>query len=61
MRFRLECLVVVVGTVLIYQAFDAYCIQKADNLFENRLSDKFNFLIFVHVVVFSKNKLTTWG
>jgi len=46
--------------MLPYQALYVHCINQIQYLFENRLSDKFNFRIFTHVVVcFRKNKSTT--
>jgi len=44
-----------------FYAFDNYCINKTYYLFENRLSDKFYFRIFAHVVCGWQSKLTTWG
>ena len=56
----LECLVVIVAIVLPYQALYVHRIYQIHYLFEDRLSDKFYFRIFTHVVCcFGKNKTTT--
>jgi hypothetical protein len=36
-------------------------LHQINNLFKNRLSDKFYFCIFTHVVIFWQNKFTTLG
>jgi len=47
--------------MLFYQTGQIISVNQIYNLFKNRLSDKFYFRIFAHVVKVSQNKFTTWG
>jgi hypothetical protein len=61
-RSRFECVIIVITNMFVYRRLHINFIHKIYYLFENRLSYKFNFCIFSHVMFsLCKNQITTFG
>jgi hypothetical protein len=62
LRSRFECLIIIIAVKFVYQPLHINFVHQVYYLFKNRLSDKFNFCIFSHVMFsLCKNQITTFG